>query len=70
MIKIFVMINKQPHMTDEQFHAHWRHPHGTLTCRVPQIRAYVQDHGISSNAERGPSNIFRLEATAGDGFRS
>jgi hypothetical protein len=48
MITIFAMIKKRPEMTDEQFHAHWRHPHGTLTCSVPQIRAYVQNHGIGS----------------------
>lgn len=48
MIKVFVFIKKLPHLTDEQFHAHWRHPHGTLTLRMPQLLGYVQNHGIGS----------------------
>ena len=48
MIKVFVFIKKLPHLTDEQFHAHWRHPHGTLTFRMPQLLGYVQNHGIGA----------------------
>ena len=48
MIKVFVFIKKLPHLTDEQFHAHWRHPHGTLTLRMPQLQGYVQNHGIGA----------------------
>ena len=59
MITIFVLIKKLPHMTDEQFHDHWRHPHGTLTHRIPQICDYVQNHGIGAK----PS-LPGLESTA------
>ena len=46
MIRVFVCIRKLAHLSDEQFHAHWRHPHGTLTRRLRQLRGYVQCHGI------------------------
>ncbi|HEX7781622.1 MAG TPA: EthD domain-containing protein [Sphingobium sp.] len=36
-----------PHLTDAAFFAHWRHPHGTLTRRIPQFRRYVQNHGVA-----------------------
>lgn len=48
MIRVFVCIKKLAHMSDEQFHAHWRHPHGTLTRRMKQLRGYVQSHGIGA----------------------
>jgi hypothetical protein len=48
LIRVFVLIKKLPHLTDEQFHAHWRHPHGTLTLRMPQLLGYVQNHGIGA----------------------
>ena len=35
---------KREGMTDEEFHAHWREPHGRLAMRVRDIRRYVQDH--------------------------
>jgi len=35
---------KREGLTDEQFHAHWREPHGRLAMQVRDIRRYVQDH--------------------------
>lgn len=48
MIKVFAFIVKRADLTDEQFHAHWREPHGRLTKKVPQIRRYLQNHGIGA----------------------
>jgi len=47
-VKVYAFIVKKPGLTDEQFHAHWRDPHGTLTTRLPYFRRYIQNHGIGS----------------------
>ena len=47
-VKVFAFIAKRADLTDEQFHAHWREPHGRLAKQVPQIRRYHQNHGIGA----------------------
>jgi uncharacterized protein (TIGR02118 family) len=47
-VKVYAFIVKKHGLTDEQFHAHWREPHGRLTKKVPQIKRYLQNHGIGS----------------------
>ncbi|WP_164844030.1 EthD family reductase [Croceicoccus ponticola] len=47
-VKVYAFIIKKPGLTDEQFHAHWRDPHGTLTATLPYFKRYVQNHGIGS----------------------
>jgi len=47
-VKVYAFIVKKKGLTDEQFHAHWREPHGRLTKKVPQINRYLQNHGIGS----------------------
>ena len=47
MIKVSAFLPKRADLTDEQFHAHWRHPHGDLAVRTQRIRRYVQLHGIA-----------------------
>lgn len=46
MIKIYAFLVKLEQLSDEEFHAHWRDPHGTLTKRIPQFKRYEQNHGI------------------------
>lgn len=58
MLKIYAFLAKLPQLSDEQFHAHWRDPHGTLTKRIPQFTRYVQNHGVGPQAE-----LEGLEAT-------
>jgi hypothetical protein len=48
MIKMFAAIPRKPGLTAQQFHDHWRHPHGTLTRRISTITAYVQSHKLDS----------------------
>lgn len=47
-VKVFAFIAKRADLSDEQFHAHWREPHGRLAKKVPQIRRYLQNHGIGA----------------------
>ena len=47
-VKVFAFIAKRADLSDEQFHAHWREPHGRLAQKVPQIRRYQQNHGIGA----------------------
>ncbi|HEX2794608.1 MAG TPA: EthD family reductase [Croceicoccus sp.] len=47
-VKVYAFIIKKPGLTDEQFHAHWRDPHGTLTATLPYFKRYIQNHGIGS----------------------
>lgn len=47
-VKVFAFIAKRTDLSDEQFHAHWRRPHGELARKVPQIRRYHQNHGIGA----------------------
>ncbi len=46
MLKVYALINRKPGWTAESFHAHWIHPHGTLTKALPQVLHYVQNHAI------------------------
>ncbi|WP_347718509.1 EthD domain-containing protein [Sphingomonas sp.] len=46
MIKALAFLVKLPRLSDAAFFGHWRHPHGTLTRRIPQFRRYVQNHRI------------------------
>lgn len=48
MLKVHAFLVKLPHLSDAEFFAHWRHPHGTLTRRIPQFMRYVQNHGIGA----------------------
>lgn len=43
MLKVFALLTKLDALDRAGFGAHWRHPHGTLTKRMPQVRRYVQN---------------------------
>ena len=47
MIKVIVAIPKRADITDAQFHAHWREPHGRLALNIKPMRRYVQAHRIA-----------------------
>jgi uncharacterized protein (TIGR02118 family) len=49
MIKFFGLIPRRPDISSEEFHDHYRHPHGTLGKRIPGFRGYVQSHQMSTD---------------------
>lgn len=48
-IKMFGAIPRAPQLTPQQFHDHYRHPHGTLGRHLSKMRGYVQSHQVHSN---------------------
>src|SRR3546814_13582599 len=47
-IKILATIPRRNDISEQQFHDHWRHPHGTLSKKIACLRGYVQSHRIVS----------------------
>ena len=47
-VKLFAALPKPDAVPAQQFHDHWRHPHGTLAKRISLMRQYVQSHRIES----------------------
>ena len=47
-VKVHAFMVKKAGLSDEQFHRHWRDPHGYLAMRVAEIIRYVQDHTYGS----------------------
>ena len=45
-IKMFGAIPRAPHVTPQQFHDHYRHPHGTLGRQISVFRGYTQAHQV------------------------
>lgn len=48
-IKMFGAIPRAKHLTPQQFHDHYRHPHGTLGRHISTMRAYVQNHQVHTD---------------------
>lgn len=45
-VKMFAAIPRKPGISAQEFHDHWRHPHGTMGRRISLLRKYVQGHQI------------------------
>lgn len=45
-VKLFAAIPRRKDLAPQQFHDHWRHPHGTMALSISTIRKYVQSHQI------------------------
>lgn len=45
-VKMFAMIPRKHGVSLQEFHDHWRHPHGTIGRRISTIRKYVQSHRV------------------------
>lgn len=43
------LVIPKPGISDETFHDHWRHPHGSLAIKYPPLRRYVQNHLVESD---------------------
>jgi hypothetical protein len=61
-IKLFGLIPRRPGLTPEQFHDHYRHPHGTIGRHMSTMRGYVQSHQI--HTDRLNADQTRFEAVA------
>ncbi|SCW34102.1 EthD domain-containing protein [Sphingobium faniae] len=53
-VKIFAAIPKKQGISLQEFHDHWRHPHGTLGRRISTMRKYVQSHRVETDMLPGP----------------
>ena len=54
-VKLFAAIPRKKDISAQEFHDHWRHPHGTLARRISTIRRYAQSHHIPCDElESGP----------------
>ena len=57
MIKVIVAIHRNPELTPEQFHHHWRTQHARLVRESPAsrryIRKYIQCHTLPEAYENG-----------------
>lgn len=49
MIQFFALIKRKQGVSKQEFHDHWRHPHGTMGRNIPSLRTYVQAHQIDSD---------------------
>lgn len=45
-VKMFAAIPRKRDISPQEFHDHWRHPHGTMGRRISILRKYVQSHQI------------------------
>src|SRR3546814_16727093 len=43
-IKILATIPRRKDISEQPFHDHWRHPHGTLSKKIACLPGYVQSH--------------------------
>lgn len=48
MIKVFALIPRRPDVPVDEFHDHWRHPHGDLALRITTMQGYLQSHRLAS----------------------
>lgn len=45
--KLYALIPRRQDISDTEFHAHWREPHGTLAKQIRVLQGYVQSHRIA-----------------------
>ena len=58
MIKFFGLIPRIEGQPPQEFHDHWRHPHGTLALPIETYRGYVQGHQFAHPALGSASSQF------------
>lgn len=61
-IKLFGLIPRKKGLTPEQFHDHYRHPHGTMGRNLSTMRAYCQSHHIHSDLLAADQSHFEAVA--------
>ncbi|MGW5580684.1 EthD domain-containing protein [Micromonospora chokoriensis] len=50
MIRFFSLLARRPGVSSQEFHDHWRHPHGTMGRLIPGLNSYVQAHQVHTDA--------------------
>ena len=45
---MFCALPRRRDVSSDEFHDHWRHPHGTLAMQIASVRKYVQSHQLST----------------------
>jgi hypothetical protein len=61
-VRFFGLIPRLPSISSDEFHDHYRYPHGALGLGLEKMKLYVQSHQIDS--PRLPSSQSRFEAIA------
>lgn len=74
-VKLYALIPRRPDITDAQFHAHWREPHGTLARKIRALQRYVQSHrlpepdpGLPAGPYEGIAEAYFADVAAGLGL--
>jgi hypothetical protein len=49
MIKMLAVLPRKKDISAQEFHDHWRHPHGSMGKHIAVIRSYVQCHQIHTD---------------------
>lgn len=49
LIKLVIALPRARGVSEQFFHDHWRHPHGTWGKRISTVRHYVQSHRMQSS---------------------
>jgi len=62
MVKLFALLPRRADVSVEEFHDHYRHPHGTLGKEITGFRGYVQSHQMDTDLLGGSQA--RFEAVA------
>jgi hypothetical protein len=57
-VKVFAMLPQRPDVTNEYFHEHWIHPHGTWSLDMKPLRRYVQSHRIGSAVDGAEPSVY------------
>lgn len=50
-VKVFALLPRRADVSDEYFHEHWIHPHGTWATEMDPLKRYVQNHRIESGLD-------------------
>ena len=48
VVKMVAAIPRRKDLSEQEFHDHWRHPHGTISRQMLTVRSYVQSHRTRS----------------------
>lgn len=55
MIKVVYCITKKADLTDEKFLHYWKHVHGPIGAKIPQLRKLVQSHRFAVPEDQYPA---------------
>ncbi|MEU7562251.1 EthD domain-containing protein [Streptomyces eurythermus] len=63
MIRFFALVAPREGLTLQEFHDHWRHPHGTMGRLVPGLTSYAQAHRIRTELLDAETTEYLAAAT-------